>query len=274
MLQAHAISAAVLSPAMSRHSATCTSSRRSKSRSAPWPAIRRCTAADRQRAAHTPYGGVSSSRSWASTSSASPARIAGADAEDRPRRRPVPPLGVAVHDVVVQQREVVHQLHRRSGRRQRAPARRRPRAPTAAPAPGAAPCRPRRPAIGWPARRRQAQVVGGDQAARPGSAGRPRPRSPARRGRAPSRLRPAWSIVMTHRPRPVVGLCGADVPAAGREASSPISCCAAGCPLRTAPSMVSGQPVSVHAPASASPGTAVAAPGRSAPEPGACRNVA
>ena len=57
----------------------------------------------------------SSSRSWARREQ----RVAGqdgrADAEHRPGRRPVPPLGVAVHDVVVQQREVVHELHRHRG---------------------------------------------------------------------------------------------------------------------------------------------------------------
>src|SRR5271166_930554 len=77
MLQAQAISAAVLSPAMSRHSASVTSSRFSKARSEPWPPISRCTAADRHRAAHAPCGWPSSSsRSWASASSASPARMA------------------------------------------------------------------------------------------------------------------------------------------------------------------------------------------------------
>jgi len=54
MLQAQAISAAVLSPAICRHSSSVTSSRRSNARSAPWPAISRATAADRQRAAQTP----------------------------------------------------------------------------------------------------------------------------------------------------------------------------------------------------------------------------
>jgi hypothetical protein len=37
----------------------------------------------------------------------------GPDPEHGPGRGPVPPLGVAVHDVVVQQREVVHELHGR-----------------------------------------------------------------------------------------------------------------------------------------------------------------
>src|SRR5580704_10702348 len=77
MLQAHAISAAVLSPAMSRHSASVTLSRFSKARSEPCPPISRCTAADRHRAAHAPCGLLSSSSmSWASASSASPARMA------------------------------------------------------------------------------------------------------------------------------------------------------------------------------------------------------
>src|SRR5215472_5787792 len=62
--------------------------------------------------------------------------------------------------------------------------------------------------------------------------------------------------------------------ATGWRASSLIILSAAFCPLRTAPSIVSGQPVSVHAPASTSPGTEVAAPGRIAPIPGTCRNVA
>jgi hypothetical protein len=39
-----------------------------------------------------------------------------ADAEEAPRRRAMPPGQVAVHDVVVQQREVVHQLDRHRGR--------------------------------------------------------------------------------------------------------------------------------------------------------------
>src|SRR4249920_2743603 len=45
-------------------------------------------------------------------------------------------------------------------------------------------------------------------------------------------------------------------------------------PLRTAPSIVSGHPVSVQAPASTSPGRAVAAPGRSRSHPGTWRSVA
>ena len=77
MLQAQAISAAVLSPAMSRHSARVTSSRFSKARSAPCPPISRRTAADRQRAAQAPLRvSSSSSRSWASARSPSPARMA------------------------------------------------------------------------------------------------------------------------------------------------------------------------------------------------------
>ena len=47
-------------------------------------------------------------------------RVAGQDrgrhAEHRPRGRPVPAFHVVVHDVVVQQREVVHQLHGDGGR--------------------------------------------------------------------------------------------------------------------------------------------------------------
>src|SRR5262249_18829461 len=49
---------------------------------------------------------------------------------------------------------------------------------------------------------------------------------------------------------------------------------AAARPLRTAPSIVAGQPVAVHAPARKRPGAAVREGGRSAREPGAWRNVA
>ena len=45
-------------------------------------------------------------------------------------------------------------------------------------------------------------------------------------------------------------------------------------PLRTAPSIVSGHPVSVQAPATTRPAVAVAAPGRSRPSPGTWRIVA
>ncbi|MCW2897552.1 MAG: hypothetical protein JWO75_7041 [Actinomycetia bacterium] len=45
-------------------------------------------------------------------------------------------------------------------------------------------------------------------------------------------------------------------------------------PLRTAPSIVSGQPVSVQEPARTRPGSAVAAFGRSFAVPGTWRNVA
>ena len=45
-------------------------------------------------------------------------------------------------------------------------------------------------------------------------------------------------------------------------------------PLRTAPSMVAGHPVSVHAPATARPGQAVPGPGSEAAVPGRARKVA
>src|SRR5690349_4904233 len=77
IVQAQAISAAVLSPAISTHSASVTSPRSSNARSSPCPAISRCTAVERQRAAHRPPGAASSkSRSLASASIPSPARIA------------------------------------------------------------------------------------------------------------------------------------------------------------------------------------------------------
>ena len=49
---------------------------------------------------------------------------------------------------------------------------------------------------------------------------------------------------------------------------------AAARPLRTALSIVAGQPVSVHAPARKSRSTGVRGPGRSTCVPGAARNVA
>ena len=76
MLQAQAISAAVLSPAISRHSSSVTSSRRSKARSAPWPAISRCTAATGSGPPRRPAGRSASRMSWARHSRASPARMA------------------------------------------------------------------------------------------------------------------------------------------------------------------------------------------------------
>jgi hypothetical protein len=52
--------------------------------------------------------------------------------------------------------------------------------------------------------------------------------------------------------------------ALGNALSWPRSACAAAIPLRTAPSIVAGQPVRVHAPASTRPGAAVAVTGRRA----------
>ena len=70
-------------------------------------------------------------------------------AEDDPAGRAVPPLEVAVHDVVVQQREVVHQFDRDRGRHAVvAPSARRPR-PTAPRASAGSPCR-RRPRSALP----------------------------------------------------------------------------------------------------------------------------
>src|SRR5258707_11851108 len=102
MLHAHAISAAVLSAAMSRHSSTVTWSRRSKARSAPCPEISRCTAAARQREAQTAWCRPLEQQVIGERLE----RVAGqdrrADAKDGPGGRPVPAFGVAVHDVVVQ----------------------------------------------------------------------------------------------------------------------------------------------------------------------------
>ena len=63
-------------------------------------------------------------------------------------------------------------------------------------------------------------------------------------------------------------------PRAGRPGSPLSASRAAARPLRTAPSIVAGQPVAVHAPASASPGIPVRWLGRRAPTPGAARKVA
>ena len=184
----------------------------------------------------------------------------------------MPALGVAVHDVVVQQREVVHELDGRGGghaalRRGAGGAGRQQRERRAQRlARGAAGRLAARSRPGRGGRRRRCATAGLSRPTAAAIAGptrsravstpagivtvmtRSRDRASSRRA-APGRPRPAWPARW-------------------------ISSCAAVRPLRTAPSIVSGQPVSVHAPASSSPGTEVAAPGRSAPAPGACRNVA
>ena len=139
MLHAHAISAAVLSPGHRPGTQSApTSSRFSKARSAPWPGdqpLHRGGQAPGR--PHAPAAALSSSsRSWASASSASPARMAAPTPNTVQAVGRCLALGVAVHDVVVQQGEVVHQLHGHRRRSRRARAARRRRGPTAGRAPG------------------------------------------------------------------------------------------------------------------------------------------
>ena len=89
--------------------------------------------------------------------------------------------------------------------------------------------------------------------------------------------RTAWASnrigAATTSPSPRTGL--TPVTSTRWEAGLPLSASrAAARPLRTAPSIVAGHPVAVHAPASASPGIPVRWLGRRAPAPGAARNVA
>ena len=246
--QAHASSGAGLA---GRHLAgTRRASRRRASRSpGRRPARRsaRWTAALSSRAARRAGVPASSSTSAASASSASPARIAGRHARRRSRRSAGAGAPVAVHDVVVQQREVVHELDRDRagqpavGRRARGPA------PTAAPAPAAAPCRRRRPA-GAAVGVDPAEVVRGDQAqsrVEPVDAPAQRRTEPRHRARGHgSSSRRTGPTSAERRHSPTRGRRIWRGKAGGRRRSVP---------LRTAPSIVAGHPVSVHAPARASP---------------------
>ena len=252
MLQAHAISAAVLSPAISRHSASVTSSRFSKARSEPCPPISRCTAADRHRAAHAPCGvPSSSSRSWASASSASPARMAA------PTPNTVQAVGRCLRSVspsmmsscssekLCTSSTATAAVTPRSGG---APA---ARADSSASAGRSAlpPLAPGRVARGVG----EAEVVRRDDAHVRGQPGDRRTPSPGRPGPGPGPHPQALQLSLTY-------------PQSCESKDAVLrSSTAAARPLRTAPSIVSGHPVSVHAPASTRPGSRVAAFGRSAP---------
>ena len=161
-------------PPSRRHSSSVTSSRRSN----PGPRSGRRSAADRggqaARAAQTPYGGVSSSRSWARASSASPARIAGptpntVHAVGRCRRSVSPSMmSSCSSEKLCTSSTATAAGTARSGA---APTARADSSASAA----AAPCRAPR---GAGCRRRPASRGGRRRRSRtPGSAGRPRPRS-------------------------------------------------------------------------------------------------
>ena len=113
-------------------------------------------------------------------------RVAGEDCAAPRRRRPTRSAGagapVAVHDVVVQQREVVDQLDGDRAGEPPSPRGARAARPTAAPA-RAARALPPTCAVRVPA-----EVVVGDRR-RPGPAGRPPRAAPARRARASARAR-------------------------------------------------------------------------------------
>ena len=168
----------------SRAPCPCTppGSRRRATRTRGRPSARRRAPARRRRAARSasPARGPPPARrtSNASVSIASPARIAGPDAEHRPGGRAMAAQPVAVDDVVVQQRVVVHELDR-DGRRQRraGSCRRRPR-PRAARASAGAPCRPARSRAS-PCSSHQPRWYSAMQPHRRAAACRPRARSAA-----------------------------------------------------------------------------------------------
>ncbi len=102
--------AAVLRSAIRSHRSKLASPLDSSARSSAWPSIRSCTVRSSRRAAAGPDG-ADSTRLAADEEGA-----AGQDGEsfteDYPGAGSVPPGAVAVHDVVVEQGEVVHQLDR------------------------------------------------------------------------------------------------------------------------------------------------------------------
>ena len=96
---------------MSRHSATVTDGRDSNAMSSPWPAIMTWVASTRHvGGAHTLGGRLFEHDLEGQRGQ----RVAGDDGlpdpELAPYRRAVSPLGVAVDDVIVDEREVVDQL--------------------------------------------------------------------------------------------------------------------------------------------------------------------
>ena len=232
---AHESSAPVLAACIAITSSTRTPSLPSRLMSSDWPAIIRAVASTRSAVARIASGVSRRSSTCAGerSRSASPARIARASPNTvhtvgRWRRSWSP-----IHDVVVEQREVVDQLDGdgavdcRLGRRAHGARRERAPAPGGPPLPPAA-RRPRPSRGGSTATARSVRLEPSD-----GVAGAPARR--ASRGaverlgeRSPSRGHP--------RAPPTSG-------AAQRPRARPPS------PLRTAPSIVAGQPVSVHAPA-------------------------
>src|SRR5829696_5478968 len=162
------------------------------------------------------------------------------------------PLLVTIHDVVVEQREVVDQLHR-----DRTVHRRLRRASDGAGGGERERRANRLPAAG--AVVVPAEVVDGD---RP-EVGLERVHGRAQRG--PDEVARAVEPLGKGRRHAATSSVGACRPAASRAAATP---------LRTALSMVAGQPVSVQAPATYRPSICVFGPGRSAAVPGPCLKVA
>ena len=170
-------------------------------------------------------------------------RVAGEDrlalAEDGPPGRTVAPFEIAVHDVVVQQREVVHQLDGdRAGQRRRRRCRRPPR-PTAPPGSGGSPCRRRsRP---------------GCRPGRTSRAGRTRCSRIRASSSVPTAARSACWTERAHAADCLRVRCDSCGDLHSLLGGTPSASSAAAMPLRTALSIVSGQPVAVHDPASHRP---------------------
>ena len=168
----------------------------------------------------------------------------------------MPAFGVVVHDVVVNQREVVDQLHRhRPGERHRGRSAHRLGRQDGQGGPDPFTVTPRRQ--GLPVGVNPAEVVAG----RGGQPGRKpvdgRPQSRLDQGAGP--LQHIGDAVFAGHATE-----GALAPVANPAANRP-----ALTPLRTAPSMVAGQPVSHHAPARNTPGMAHSGPTRRRWVPGA-----
>ena len=128
---------------------------------------------------------------------------------------------------------------------------------------------------GGPAVRAQVHPGAAVAGRRAAGSGRPAPAPAEREERASATSRGTTVRRLAADPRPHVFATTPYVRnAPGVFSGPPSTCRAARIPLRTAPSMVAGHPVSVHAPASATPGTGVAVPGRREACPGAAANVA
>ena len=206
MLQAHAIRAAVLSPAISRHSSTCTSSRRSKARSEPLAGDQPL---DRRRQGSGPPRPHRAARLEQDVLRQGQQCVA--EAQDRfgPTPKTVQAVGRCRRSMSPSMmsscsKEKLCTSSTATAVRAGGGAARawRPApSPTAAPALAAAPCpRCRRGAVRLPVSVGNAFRDGTrPRPAFPGSAGRPRPRSPARRGHGPS-ARPAGMVTVMTRP--------------------------------------------------------------------------